>query len=57
VRRALVVGMVGRRFEDVFKGDAGGRVWVGGVECERVRWAVCPGVKEKMRFWEGVAAG
>ncbi|KAK4686519.1 hypothetical protein P7C73_g3601, partial [Tremellales sp. Uapishka_1] len=51
VRKALRNGRVGeKRFWDVMRDDAG--LWREG---ERVRWAICPGINEKKRFWEELA--
>ncbi len=53
VRRALMIGLVGQRTLGQAMEDGGGRVW--GDEGERVRWAICPGIREKRRFFEGLA--
>ncbi|ORY24016.1 hypothetical protein BCR39DRAFT_339804 [Naematelia encephala] len=53
VRRALLRGLVGVRTI----GQAIERWGLSafGGESERVRWAVCPGIKEKRIFWETLA--
>ena len=55
VRRALMSGLVGQRTlgETVEYGGGGGEGrWGGG---ERVRWAICTGIREKRRFFEQLA--
>lgn len=52
VRRALMVGLVGQRtLDQVMQGCKG--VWAD--EGERVRWAICPGIREKKKYFEQLA--
>jgi len=57
VTRALKDGQVGQRsLGEVISGH-GNRWGDEGVKGERVRWALCPGIRDKKRFFENLSRG
>lgn len=58
IKRVLTAAKIGQRTLIDVLTEATGREnrWAAS-EGERVRWAVCPGIRGKMRFFEQLASG
>lgn len=56
MKRALISAQICRTLGDVLAGKESlvARLWET-EEVERVRWAICPGIREKKNFYEGLS--